>query len=87
MLPTVPVVQPAHLEGDAALATEILPGPPHLATVQQAAYKRPTVAVSYLPTSNPGSTYAGWPSAAALSTPVDQNEPRRKRIRTDKGYV
>jgi hypothetical protein len=85
MLPGVPVVQPPHLEGDPSLATEILPGPPSLATVQQAAYKRPAASVSYLPTSDPGSTYTGWtPPGVSAIPPVAADEPRRKRARTDK---
>ncbi|KAF9818920.1 hypothetical protein IEO21_02458 [Rhodonia placenta] len=64
MLPGVPVVQPAHLEGDPTLATEVLPGPPSLISVQQAGQPRKdhrkTVAVfSYLPSSDPGTTYSG----------------------------
>jgi hypothetical protein len=85
MLPGVPVVQPPHLEGDPSFATEILPGPPLLASVQQAAYKRPTASVSYLPTSDPGSTYTGWPTPGGTITSVDPDEPRRKRARTEKG--
>ncbi|CCM02914.1 uncharacterized protein FIBRA_05028 [Fibroporia radiculosa] len=64
MLPGVPVVQPSHLEGDPSLATEILPGPPSLLSIQQAGLPRrdhrKTVSIfSYLPTSDPGTTYTG----------------------------
>jgi hypothetical protein len=84
LLPGPPVVQPPHLDGDASLATEILPGPPSLAVVQAAAYKRP-VPLSYMPATDPGSSYVGWPAQAALAAPADPDEPRRKRARTDKG--
>lgn len=61
LLPGVPVHQPSHLEGDPALATEILPGPPSLLSVQQATQKRdPKKPVySYLHPTDPGSTYSG----------------------------
>lgn len=88
--PTVPVVHPPHLEGDPSFATEILPGPPSLQSVQQAANrkdtKKPSTFVSYLPVSDPGSTYGGLAVAGALAAPLDPDEPRRKRARTDK-YV
>ncbi|KIK40907.1 hypothetical protein CY34DRAFT_86462 [Suillus luteus UH-Slu-Lm8-n1] len=90
MLPGVPVVQPPHLEGlsDPSLSTEILPGPPSLLSVQQAAHKRdpkkPGAFVSYLPASDPGSTYSGLMAATALSA-TDAEGQRRKRARVDKG--
>lgn len=64
LLPGVPVSQPVHLEGDSELATEILPGPPSLVSIQQGiAVKRdprkPAISYSYLPLSDPGSTYSG----------------------------
>ncbi|KAJ6547196.1 hypothetical protein B0H19DRAFT_1266136 [Mycena capillaripes] len=58
LLPGVPVHQPSHLEGDASLATEILPGPPSLLSVQQKRdLKKPVY--SYLHPTDPGSTYSG----------------------------
>ncbi|KAG2752107.1 hypothetical protein P692DRAFT_20830324 [Suillus brevipes Sb2] len=90
MLPGVPVVQPPHLEGlsDPSLSTEILPGPPSLLSVQQAAHKRdpkkPGAFVSYLPASDPGSTYSGLMASTALSA-TDAEGQRRKRARVDKG--
>lgn len=89
--PGVQVSQPPHLEGDPSLATEILPGPPPLASIQQAAiprkdHKKPIVTYSYLPASDPGTTYthfAGTLSAA----PTEMDGSRRKRGRLDKGYV
>ncbi len=85
------VVQPPHLEGDPALATEILPGPPPLLSIQQAGvsrkdHKKTAQAVSYLPVSDPGTTYgANTVSTMAATTEVDG--PRRKRARLDKRYV
>lgn len=85
------VTQPPHLEGDPALATEILPGPPPLASVQQHGqpkkdHKKTSLALSYLPTSDPGTTYgAGTVSTMAAVAEVDG--PRRKRARLEKGYV
>ncbi|KAG1748959.1 uncharacterized protein EDB91DRAFT_1111661 [Suillus paluster] len=89
MLPGVPVVQPPHLEGlsDPSLSTEILPGPPSLLSVQQAAHKRdpkkPGAFVSYLPASDPGSTYSGLMASTFSGT--DAEGQRRKRARVDKG--
>ncbi|KAF8636483.1 hypothetical protein AX17_003298 [Amanita inopinata Kibby_2008] len=87
MLPGVPVHQPAHLEGDANLATEILPGPPSLLSAQQSAQKRdprkPSTAYSYLPTSDPGSTYSGIMHGTLVGQELDG--PRTKRSRLDKG--
>ncbi|KAJ6618238.1 hypothetical protein B0H10DRAFT_1795520 [Mycena sp. CBHHK59/15] len=63
LLPGVPVHQPSHLEGDATLATEILPGPPSLLSIQQSTQKRdprkPSTVYSYLHPTDPGSTYSG----------------------------
>jgi len=89
---SVPISQPSHLEGDPALATEILPGPPSLLSVQQSAVrkdtKKPSFALSYLPTSDPGSTYSVLGLAhtpTIVSMGVDG--PRRKRPRTSKVCV
>ncbi|KIL69543.1 hypothetical protein M378DRAFT_156743 [Amanita muscaria Koide BX008] len=87
MLPGVPVHQPAHLEGDASLATEILPGPPSLLSAQQSTQKRdprkPTTAYSYLPPSDPGSTYSGIMHGTLIGQ--EQEGPRSKRSRVDRG--
>ena len=89
---TVPILQPSHLEGDPTLATEILPGPPSLLSVQQSAVrkdtKKPSFALSYLPTSDPGSTYsllglAHTPTVVSMGV----DGPRRKRPRTNKMCV
>ncbi|KZT26346.1 hypothetical protein NEOLEDRAFT_1063514 [Neolentinus lepideus HHB14362 ss-1] len=85
--PTVQVVQPPHLEGDADLATEILPGPPPLQAVRQTGVahrrdpKKP--GVSYLPVSDPGTTYSGHTAPAMTAIEIDG--PRRKRTRVGGG--
>jgi hypothetical protein len=86
-LPGVPVMQPPHLEGDAALATEILPGPPSLLSLQQSTVRRdPKKPVfSYLPATDPGSTYAGNMAGTSTLGPPDLDGPRRNRARIDKG--
>jgi hypothetical protein len=89
LLQGITISQPPHLEGDPTLATEILPGPPSLSSAQQPAYRRehrkPLGSVSYLPTSDPGSTYTGL--MAGTTSALDSDGPRRKRIRIDKVYV
>jgi len=86
-LPGVAVYQPPHLEGDAELATEILPGPPSSAAAQQTALKRdpkkPSIAYSYLPPSDPGSTYSGLTHGTLIGQ--DLEGPHSKRSRIDKG--
>ncbi|KAF9452811.1 hypothetical protein P691DRAFT_659886 [Macrolepiota fuliginosa MF-IS2] len=88
MMPGVTVEQPSHLEGEASLATEILPGPPSIASVQQTAQKRdprkPTTVFSYLPPSDPGSTYSGIMHGTLIGQ-ESQDGPRTKRSRVDKG--
>ncbi|KAF9001994.1 hypothetical protein BDQ17DRAFT_1357878 [Cyathus striatus] len=87
MLPGVTVQQPPHLEGDPSLATEILPGPPSLASAQQASQKRdprkPSTIYSYLPHSDPGSTYSGIMHGTLIGQ--EPEGPRTKRSRVDKG--
>jgi len=89
LLQGVRIHQPPHLEGDPALATEILPGPPSLVSAQQAAQKRdprkPSTVYSYLPLSDPGSTYSGLMHGTLIGQ--DLEGPRNKRSRVDKGYV
>lgn len=89
MLPSVPIAQPSHLEGDASLATEILPGPPPLASVQQTGqprkdHRKTVTVISYLPTSDPGTTYAGH-MAPPLASTAEADGPRRKRARLERG--
>ncbi|KAI1790739.1 hypothetical protein LXA43DRAFT_1014785 [Ganoderma leucocontextum] len=89
--PGVSVSQPPHLEGDPSLATEILPGPPSLASIQQAGlprkdHKKAVVSFSYLPSADPGTTYTTHFAMNPLSAaPVDMDGTRRKRARLDKG--
>lgn len=83
------VTQPPHLEGDPSLATEILPGPPPLSTLQQPGQlkkdnKKTPIVVSYLPTSDPGTTY-GANTVSTMATTTEVDGPRRKRARLDKG--
>lgn len=90
LLAGVPIVHPSHLEGDATLATEILPGPPPLLSVQQPTTKKDkksTLPLSYLPVSDPGTTYGGLANGAAATTVVSGGVggARRKRARTVKG--
>ncbi|CAK5279402.1 unnamed protein product [Mycena citricolor] len=74
-LPGVPVHQPPHLEGDSTLATEILPGPPSLLSVQQQATQKrdpKKLVYSYLHPTDPGSSYSG----IGHGTIVGQEEAR-----------
>ena len=88
LLPGVQVIQPPNLEGDATLATEILPGPPSIASIRQPkkidARKPHTLPLSYLPLSDPGTTYTGL---AGGVMPLQDSGSRRKRARVDRGYV
>ncbi|THH10832.1 hypothetical protein EW145_g1056 [Phellinidium pouzarii] len=84
----VPVLHPPHLDGDPSLATEILPGPPSLDSIRQLSKKndskkQPAVPVSYLPSSDPGTTYIGLAGGAALT--LEEGDSRRKRARMDRG--
>ncbi|KAI0747830.1 hypothetical protein C8Q80DRAFT_1168672 [Daedaleopsis nitida] len=89
--PGVSVSQPPHLEGDPSLATEILPGPPPLASLHQAGLpkkdpKKPSVTYSYLPASDPGTTYTTHFAQGLVSAaPSAMDGSRRKRARLDKG--
>lgn len=88
LLSVVPVVHPPHLEGDSSLATEILPGPPSIASIRQPPKKidpkKPALPVSYLPLSDPGTTYAGLAGGMAALA-LEKGGPRRKRARIDLG--
>lgn len=91
LAPPPPIVQPPHLEGDPTLATEILPGPPPLLSIQQIGvpkkdHKKSVVITSYLPTSDPGTTY-GMSTVNTMATLTEVDGPRRKRARLDKGCV
>ncbi|KAG5637860.1 hypothetical protein H0H81_002899 [Sphagnurus paluster] len=80
----VPVFQPPHLEGDPSLATEILPGPPSVVSAQQSLLKRdprkPSTVFSYLPPSDPGSTYSGIMHGTLIGH--EQDATRSKRSKT-----
>ncbi|TFK72597.1 hypothetical protein BDN72DRAFT_318483 [Pluteus cervinus] len=88
LLPGVPVHQPSHLEGNPSLATEILPGPPPLVSAQQATQKRdpkkPSISFSYLPPSDPGSTYSGLMHGTLVGQELTAEASRSKRARLDK---
>jgi hypothetical protein len=77
------VHQPAHLEGDSTLATEILPGPPPVASIQQTMVKRdpkkPSVAFSYLPPSDPGSTYSGLIHGTLIGQESESSRMKRNK--------
>jgi hypothetical protein len=91
LLGGVHVAQPPHLEGDSSLATEILPGPPSLFSLQQTGNrkdtKKPSGPISYLPGTDPGSTYSALAGGTGMTTIInsDVDGPRRKRARTNKG--
>ncbi|KAF5365620.1 hypothetical protein D9758_003147 [Tetrapyrgos nigripes] len=80
-----PWLAPSHLEGDASLATEILPGPPSIASEQQSLAKRdpkkPSTIFSYLPASDPGTTYSGIMHGTLIGQELGSP---RKRARVEK---
>ncbi|KZV91580.1 hypothetical protein EXIGLDRAFT_93349 [Exidia glandulosa HHB12029] len=85
-LQTVPVVHPAHLEtNDISLATEILPAPPPLPLPAPSAkreLKRPAPPPpSYLPASDPGSTFSSAYATVTYAGPEDSSTRRPKRAR------
>jgi hypothetical protein len=78
----VSALQAPHLESDPLLSTEILPGPPSLVSVQQPAPKRDPrkpATLSYLPSSDPASTYSGGALIGG-----SEDSASRKRQRMDK---
>lgn len=90
-LQTVPVVQPPHLEThDPSLATEILPAPPPMPLTAPAPAKRDTKKAvplpppSYLPASDPGSTFSSASATVAYAGAVaaaEETSRRPKRAR------
>ncbi|KAF8226228.1 hypothetical protein L208DRAFT_1407346 [Tricholoma matsutake] len=86
LLSRIPVQQPPHLEGDASLATEILPGPPSVVSAQQSVLKRdprkPSTAYSYLPPSDPGSTYSGIMHGTLIGHEYDASPSKRSKTTT-----
>lgn len=89
MLPGVAVCQPPHLEGDPALATEILPGPPPLLSIQQSSGQKRdpknSIVYSYLPASDPGTTYSGITHGTLIGQ--ESIQAIGKRTRVDKRCV
>ncbi|KZT33985.1 hypothetical protein SISSUDRAFT_1053497 [Sistotremastrum suecicum HHB10207 ss-3] len=74
--------------GNETLATEILPAPPSLVSIQQPKkdhhIKKPSFVLSYLPASDPGSTFSG--GIGPIGGP-DDDSARRKRARLDKATL
>lgn len=89
LLAAVPVVHPPHLAGEPSLATEILPGPPSLESLKQLPKKfdpkKPVPPTSYLPLSDPGTTYTGLSGGANLYRTLEEGGAFRKRARIDRG--
>ncbi|KAK7043730.1 hypothetical protein VNI00_008342 [Paramarasmius palmivorus] len=88
LLPGVSICQPSYLEGDPSFATEILPGPPPVTSIQQGIIKRdpkkPAAVYSYLPTTDPGTTYSGLMHGTLYA--LENASGSRKRTR-DKGLA
>ncbi|GJJ12447.1 hypothetical protein Clacol_006689 [Clathrus columnatus] len=85
----IAVVQPPELEtDDPSLATVVLPAPPPLNS-QRRDYRRPQNIFSYLPASDPGTTYSGLMGGLGLTLipPEDEGGRLRKRQRTDRNFV
>ncbi|KAK0210452.1 hypothetical protein DFS33DRAFT_1293248 [Desarmillaria ectypa] len=84
--PGVPVCQPPHLEGDASLATEILPGPPPLGHTQQpATAKKSSTMYSSLWPDDPGTTYSGIVHGTLIGQ--ESMDILKTRVRVDKSAV
>ncbi|KAG6889787.1 hypothetical protein C0992_004205 [Termitomyces sp. T32_za158] len=84
MLPGESAFHPSHLEGDPSLATEILPGPPSLVSIQQSMLKRDPKKTSqvnsYLFPTDPGSTYSGIMHGTLIGH--EQEATRLKRTKS-----
>jgi hypothetical protein len=92
MLAPVTAVHPPDLEtDDPSLATEVLPAPPPLASIigqrRDSHLRRPTQVFSYLPASDPGTTYSGLMGGLGLVLVPEEESRLRKRARTEKTYV
>lgn len=92
LLAPVRAIQPSDLEtDDSSLATEVLPAPPPLTSItaqrRDSHLKRPANIFSYLPASDPGSTYSGLMGGLGLSLVPEDEGRLRKRARVDKTYV
>ncbi|KAF8590137.1 hypothetical protein K439DRAFT_1657461 [Ramaria rubella] len=93
-VPAAPVsaVHPPDLEtDDPSLATEVLPAPPPLASItgqRRASHlRRPAQVFSYLPATDPGSTYTGLMGGLGLVLVPEDEGRLRKRARTDKSTI
>lgn len=92
LLAPVIAVHPPDLEtDDPSLATEVLPAPPPLASItgqrRDTHLRRPTQVFSYLPASDPGTTYSGLMGGLGLVLVPEEESRLRKRARTDKRYI
>lgn len=99
VLPKVRILQQPRAgldSGDPSLATEILPGPPSVASVRQATARRdtrkPAPPVSFLPQHDPGTSYGGMvyspvTGVGTLEANSEVDGPRRKRARVEKACV
>ncbi|KIJ29854.1 hypothetical protein M422DRAFT_268631 [Sphaerobolus stellatus SS14] len=92
LLEPITVIQPPDLEtDDPSLATVILPAPPPLTSIssnrKESHVKRQNL-ISYLPASDPGTTYSGLMGGLSLNLAPSEEEGRlRKRARTERRYV
>ncbi|KAF8326348.1 uncharacterized protein EI90DRAFT_1942623 [Cantharellus anzutake] len=92
--PYAPILSaPVNIEGtDLSLATEILPAPPPVAFIRLPMNRRPGDLAkrplpSFIPTSDPGSTYATHSAPTPMvttTTGVSDDQGRRKRARLEK---
>ncbi|KAF8502553.1 hypothetical protein BU17DRAFT_58719 [Hysterangium stoloniferum] len=85
-------VHPPDLETeDPTLATVILPAPPPLASIngqrRDSHLRRSAQVFSYLPASDPGTTYSGLMGGLGLSLIPEEEGRLRKRPRTDKSSI
>ncbi|KAF8514024.1 hypothetical protein JB92DRAFT_2920657 [Gautieria morchelliformis] len=92
MLAPVTAVHPPDLEtDDPSLATEVLPAPPPLASIvgqrRDSHLRRPTQVFSYLPASDPGTTYSGLMGGLGLVLVPEEESRLRKRARTEKTVI
>ena len=85
---TLPVVHSAHFDSD--LSTEVLAAPPSIEAVRKLAKKNEPKKLippaSYLPLSEPGTTYTGLAGGLAALA-LEESGHRQKRARLDKGFV
>ncbi|KAF8582197.1 hypothetical protein K439DRAFT_1635501 [Ramaria rubella] len=92
LLAPVSAVHPPDLEtDDPSLATEVLPAPPPLASItgqrRDSHLRRPAQVFSYLPATDPGTTYTGLMGGLGLVLVPEDEGRLRKRARTDKSTI